>query len=92
MTELADERIANALALSDEELLAQAPDNMVLSTDTIAAARLSRRFGICKLTLTLEDGSRRRWLWMNTAMCGSYSEIARALRRALGDRISARHG
>jgi hypothetical protein len=86
----ADERIAHALELSEDELLAQAPDNMIFDTSAITAARLSKHFGMCKLTVTLDDGRRLKWRWMNSRQCGRYEEVAPVLRRTLGSRVVAR--
>jgi len=88
--EWADERVASALELSENELLMQAPDNMMFETSAITAARLTKHFGICKLSVTLDDGRRLRWRWMNSAMCGRYEEVAPVLRRTLGSRLTAR--
>ena len=49
----ADERVAGVLEMSHEDLLSQAPDNMIIGLDAISAARLSKRFGMCKLRVTL---------------------------------------
>jgi hypothetical protein len=86
----ADERIANALELSDDELLAQAPDNMMFDTSAITTARLTKHLGMCKLSVTLDDGRRLRWRWMNSPKCGRYEEVAPVLRRILGSRLTAR--
>jgi hypothetical protein len=84
----ADERIARVLEMSDEELLAQAPDNMIIGLDTIAAARLSKRFGFCKLRVTLDTGRKIRWRWLNQAENGMYRDIGAALHRVLGSRLT----
>ena len=90
MQELTAERISNAVKLSESELLMQAPDNVMFETDAITTARLTKRFGICKLSVALDDGRKLTWRWMNLAMCGRYEEVAPVLRRTIGPRLTAR--
>jgi hypothetical protein len=84
----ADERVTRVLDMSDEELLAQAPDNMIIGVDTISAARLSKRLGLCKLRVTLDTGREIRWRWLNRPENGSYHDIAAALNGVLGSRLT----
>ena len=83
-----DERIADAAVLSEAELLARAPDNMVVPVEAISAARVTRRFGLCKLAATLDDGRRLTWRWMNRS--GPYEEVEPVLRRVFGSRLTSR--
>lgn len=83
-----DERVASVLEMSDEELLSQAPDNMIIGLDAISAARLSKRFGFCKLGVTLKTGHKIRWRWLNRPENGLYPDAAAALSGVLASRLT----
>jgi hypothetical protein len=86
---LAGERAETAVRLSEPELLARAPGNIVLDWSAIAAARLTKRTGLCTMRLTLADGRRLKWQWMNSQMAARYEDVEPVLRRVLGPRLSA---
>jgi hypothetical protein len=85
----AHQGVSDALA-SDEHGAPAGADTLVIDVDTVAEARLTRRFRLCKRTLTLLDGRRLRWRWLSSAVSGRYEDAAPALERCLGERLHGR--
>jgi hypothetical protein len=83
MARHAQERASEALADSD---VAEAAGRLILSTEEITDARLSKRLGLCRLKVTLNDGRVLRWTWM--PRYGPYEAVAQTLRQALGDTLT----
>jgi len=85
----AHQRVSDALE-SDEHGAPAGADTLVIDVDKVAEARLTRRFRLCKRTLTLLDGRRLRWRWLSSAVSGRYEDAAPALERCLGERLHGR--
>jgi hypothetical protein len=81
-----EERVA-AAAVDAAVASSDRPDRIVVRFDDVRQARLTKRFGIVALRLTLEDGSSHRWMWMNNSMARRYAETAPVLRAVLGSRL-----
>jgi hypothetical protein len=80
------ERVADALRLREEDVLAQYPENDAVRIDSICDARFRRRVGVCWLALSLADGEIVKWMWLSRY--APYEEAEPVLRRVLGERLA----
>jgi len=72
-------------AFAGQRPRAQASDRVVIRFDDVSRATLKKRAGIIvALRLSLKDGTRLSWFWMNSSLARPYGEAAPVLRRVLG--------
>jgi hypothetical protein len=88
-----DARVAEKSQLGVETVVAQDEGNRLIPWIEVVSARLhKRRLGVSRLVLNLSDGTTLKLIWMPRGplakMSGPVSEVADALRRVLGARVT----
>ena len=92
--DLHEARMREKGQLDVDGLVAQDQGNRLVAWSDVVSGRLhKRRLGISRLVLNLRDGSTLKLIWMPrgpwSKVNGPLSEVAHALRRALGARVRA---
>ena len=84
-------------SLPTADFVNQHPDARIIRWRSVEAARLRKGLVDSRLVLVLEGGEELRWVWTRGdgpggrwTPNGPFSDVERALRKALGPRLSAR--
>ena len=85
---IADARIRELLAASEDELLARADENRRIVLAEIESARLDVRRLTCKLRLRLHDGEKLRWSFLDGSLGAEHDRLAGVLSLLLGPRLT----
>ena len=71
-------------------ILAADPGNRLVPYEEIESAALRRRLGSCTLKLRLTDGTRLKFIWLNSrSLNADYDDVTRTLTDLLTDRFRA---
>ena len=84
------ERSAEIAATQMRTILAADSGNRLVPLDEIESAVLLRRLGTCRLKLRLTDGTRLKFIWLNSSsMNAHYDEVTETLTDLLPGRFRA---